>query len=52
MLRWMWSRLGGRRVVNDKSGLTIKVYENDGTTVMSTNAYTTSSTTDDVAKGA
>ncbi len=50
VLLWIASRLGWRRVVDDKIGGTIKVYKADSTTVKTTSVYTSDSSKDDLGK--
>lgn len=47
MLVQVWRRFF-KRSVNDKAGLTIKTYRDDGTSVQTTQAYATSAAADDV----
>lgn len=48
MLRWVAHRLGLRRVRRDDIGKTIETYLEDGTTIATTNSYTSISQVDDI----
>ncbi len=50
MIVQTWRRFF-KRVLNDKSGLTITTYADDGLTVLTTSAYTTNASSDDVTAG-
>lgn len=49
-IHWSAGRLGLRRVVRDILNGVIKVYQSNGTTVQSSNAYSADDSTEDIAK--